>query len=51
MSHVARSRTNEFTATQKATLRRLLSHTAGTTVHGFPGYAIGEPIPTLVQIL
>jgi CubicO group peptidase (beta-lactamase class C family) len=42
---------NEFTATQKVTLRRLLSHNAGTTVHGFPGYAVGEPIPTLVQIL
>src|SRR5271166_1755209 len=42
---------NEFTATQKVTLRRLLSHTAGTTVHGFPGYAVGEPIPTVVQIL
>src|SRR5271169_2930344 len=42
---------NEFTATQKVTLRRLLSHSAGTTVHGFPGYAVGEPIPTVVQIL
>jgi CubicO group peptidase (beta-lactamase class C family) len=42
---------NEFTVTQKVTLRRLLSHSAGTAVHGFPGYAVGEPIPTLVQIL
>ena len=41
---------NEFTATQKVTLRRLLSHSAGLTVHGFPGYAVGEPIPTTVQI-
>ncbi len=41
---------NEFTATQKVTLRRLLCHTAGLTVHGFPGYAVGEPIPTLPQI-
>ncbi len=41
---------NEFTATQKVTLRRLLDHSAGLTVHGFPGYAIGEPLPTLVQI-
>jgi CubicO group peptidase (beta-lactamase class C family) len=33
------------------TLRQLLSHTAGTTVHGFPGYAAGAPVPTLVQVL
>lgn len=33
------------------TLRELLSHTAGLTVHGFPGYAASSPIPTLVQIL
>jgi CubicO group peptidase (beta-lactamase class C family) len=42
---------NEFTATKKVTLRNLLSHTAGTTVHGFPGYAIHEKVPTLQQIL
>jgi CubicO group peptidase (beta-lactamase class C family) len=41
---------NEFTATQKVTLGRLMSHTAGLTVHGFPGYDIDEPLPTLVQI-
>jgi CubicO group peptidase (beta-lactamase class C family) len=34
-----------------ATLRQLLSHTAGTTVHGFPGYAQNVPVPTLVQVL
>jgi len=33
------------------TLRGLLTHTAGLTVHGFPGYAAGEPIPTLVQVI
>ena len=33
------------------TLRELLTHTAGMTVHGFPGYASNEPVPTLVQVL
>ncbi|HEY3704935.1 MAG TPA: serine hydrolase [Terracidiphilus sp.] len=33
------------------TLRELLTHTAGTTVHGFPGYASDAPVPTLVQVL
>ena len=33
------------------TLRELLTHTAGLTVHGFPGYAAGEPVPTLAQVL
>lgn len=42
---------NEFTREQKVTLRRLLSHTAGLTVHGFPGYAAGAPLPTAAQIL
>jgi CubicO group peptidase (beta-lactamase class C family) len=42
---------NEFTKTEKVTLRRITSHSAGVTVHGFRGYAAGEPIPTLIQIL
>jgi CubicO group peptidase (beta-lactamase class C family) len=42
---------NAFTKKEKVTLRRLLSHNAGTTVHGFPGYAPGEPVPTLLQVL
>jgi CubicO group peptidase (beta-lactamase class C family) len=42
---------NAFTATEKVTIRRILSHSAGLTVHGFPGYASDEPIPTAVQIL
>src|SRR5262249_15680214 len=41
---------NEFTKEQKVTLRRLMSHSAGLTVHGFPGYAVSEKVPTLVQI-
>jgi CubicO group peptidase (beta-lactamase class C family) len=42
---------NALTAKEKVTIRRILSHSAGLTVHGFPGYASGEPIPTAVQIL
>ncbi len=42
---------NEFTTKKKVTLRSLLSHTAGTTVHGFPGYAITDKVPTLQQVL
>jgi len=42
---------NDFTSEKKVTLRGLLSHTAGLTVHGFPGYAQGREIPTLIQIL
>jgi CubicO group peptidase (beta-lactamase class C family) len=42
---------NEFTKTQKVTLRRLLTHSAGLTVHGFPGYAADAEVPTLVQVL
>ena len=42
---------NTFTATTPVTLRALLSHTAGTTVHGFGGYASGTPVPTLLQVL
>jgi CubicO group peptidase (beta-lactamase class C family) len=42
---------NAFQATEKVTLRRLLSHTAGTTVHGFRGYRYTESLPTLIQIL
>lgn len=42
---------NEFTKTEKTTLRRLLSHTAGTSVSGFPGYSSENPIPTIIEIL
>ena len=42
---------NDFTAGQPVTLRHLLSHRAGTTVHGFPGYAKGDELPSLVQVL
>jgi CubicO group peptidase (beta-lactamase class C family) len=42
---------NEFTAKKKVTLANLLSHTAGLTVHGFPGYKPDAKLPTLPQIL
>jgi len=42
---------NEFTAKRKVTLRELLGHTGGVTVHGFAGYASSDPLPTLVQVL
>ncbi|NVB80217.1 MAG: beta-lactamase family protein [Kofleriaceae bacterium] len=42
---------NDLTRAKPVTLRMLLSHTAGTTVHGFRGYAPGESVPTVPQIL
>jgi CubicO group peptidase (beta-lactamase class C family) len=42
---------NEHTKDKPVTLRHLLSHTGGTTVHGFPGYAAKAPLPTTQQIL
>jgi CubicO group peptidase (beta-lactamase class C family) len=35
----------------RVSLRQLLSHTAGTTVHGFPGYPASGPWPTPTQVL
>jgi CubicO group peptidase (beta-lactamase class C family) len=42
---------NTFTEEHPVTLRELLTHTAGMTVHGFAGYATDAPVPTLIQIL
>lgn len=42
---------NDFTKEKKVTLRRLLSHSAGLTVHGFPGYKADVEVPTVVQVL
>lgn len=33
------------------TLRQLVSHTAGLTVHGFPGYTFDQRIPSYIDIL
>jgi CubicO group peptidase (beta-lactamase class C family) len=42
---------NQYTEHEKVTLRRILTHTSGTTVHSVPGYDPGQPLPTLVQML
>jgi CubicO group peptidase (beta-lactamase class C family) len=42
---------NEFTKEKKVTLRGILSHSAGLTVSGFPGYAEHEKVATLLQVL
>lgn len=36
---------------QPVTLRHILSHTGGLSVHGFPGYAADTPTPELNEIL
>jgi CubicO group peptidase (beta-lactamase class C family) len=42
---------NDYQAREKVTLRRILSHSSGLNVGSFAGYGIGEPLPTLLQIL
>jgi CubicO group peptidase (beta-lactamase class C family) len=45
---------NQYTEKEKVTLRRLLSHTAGVTVHGFQGYSSllkATQLPSIIQIL
>ena len=42
---------NEFTVKEKVTLRRILSHSAGLTVHGFGGYSKTDTIPDIIQVL
>jgi CubicO group peptidase (beta-lactamase class C family) len=42
---------NEFTKTEKVTLRRILNHSGGLTVSGFLGYPADAAIPTTLQIL
>lgn len=42
---------NDLTRRSPVTLERILNHTAGLTVGGFRGYAKGEDVPSLEQIL
>lgn len=42
---------NDFTKQEPVTLRRLATHTGGTTVSGFPGYKVGAPRPTVPELL
>jgi len=42
---------NEFTKEKKVTLKNLLNHSGGITVHGFLGYSPDIPVPTLIEVL
>lgn len=42
---------NEFTKEHKVSLRQLLNHSGGINVHGFKGYADGQPLPDLLAVL
>ena len=40
---------NEFTKKVPVTFRHLLSHTAGTTQHGFADFYAGDEVPTILE--
>jgi CubicO group peptidase (beta-lactamase class C family) len=42
---------SKFTKTEKVTLEKLLTHTAGMTVHGFPGYQQADEFPEIIDVL
>ncbi len=42
---------SEFTKEKKVTLKNLLNHSGGITVHGFLGYSPDLPVPALVEVL
>lgn len=42
---------DSFTKGKNISIANLLSHSAGLSVHGFPGYAPGDSIPSVQQIL
>ncbi len=42
---------NQYTQEQAVTLRHIMSHTGGLTVHGFADFNPNERLPTTIQIL
>jgi CubicO group peptidase (beta-lactamase class C family) len=42
---------NEFTEMRAVTLRGIMSHSAGLTVHGFPDFQPGAKLPTVIDTL
>lgn len=42
---------DKFTKEHKVSLRQLLNHSGGVNVHGFKGYADGQPVPNLLAVL
>ncbi len=42
---------NEFTRDKKVTIRGILTHTAGFEVLFYDGAPVGEPVPTVLQLL
>lgn len=42
---------NDYTVDEKVTLRRIISHLAGLSVHGFAGYKPTDKLPALPDIL
>ena len=42
---------SKFLAEENVTIRRLLTHTAGMTVHGFPGYTQTDTFPDIETVL
>lgn len=42
---------NDLTKKTPVTLKMLLSHSGGLTVHGFRGYSAADKVPALIQVL
>ena len=42
---------HQWTSENKVTLRKLLSHTANDTEHGFAGYTDGSDVPSITSLL